>query len=117
MIKIRHTGLVTKNLKKSLNFWCKLIGFKINLKLKEKGRTIDQVLGYKNILVKTLKLRDANNNFLELLYFYNSPKTKKNKIKAYSEGYTHISLTVKNLDSLYKKLRRAKIKFKCLVIK
>ncbi len=111
MIKIRHTGLVTKNLKKSLNFWSKLIGFKVKIKLKEKGTTIDQVLGYKNVLVKTLKLRDSNNNLLELLYFYNSPKVKKNKIKAYSEGYTHISLTVKDLNSLYKKLKKAKIKF------
>ena len=79
MIKIRHTGLVTKNLKKSLNFWSKLIGFKVKIKLKEKGTTIDQVLGYKNVLVKTLKLRDSNNNLLELLYFYNSPKVKKIK--------------------------------------
>jgi hypothetical protein len=111
MIKIRHTGLVTRNLKKSFNFWCKLIGFRVKIKLLEKGRTIDKILGYKNVLVKTFKLKDKNNNLLELLYFCNSPKNKRNSIKAYSEGFTHISLTVKDLSKLYKKLIKAKVTF------
>ena len=111
MIKIRHTGLVTRNLTKSFNFWCKLIGFRVKIKLVEKGRTIDKILGYKDVLVKTFKLKDKNNNLLELLYFCNSPKNKKNRIKAYSEGFTHISLTVKDLNKLYKKLKKAKVKF------
>ena len=29
MIKIRHTGIVTKNLKQSLDFWAKTLGFKV----------------------------------------------------------------------------------------
>jgi catechol 2,3-dioxygenase-like lactoylglutathione lyase family enzyme len=111
MIEIRHTGLVTKNLKKSLKFWCYLLGFKIKSNALEKGKTIDKVLGYKEVLVKTYKLKDKKNNLLELLYFKNSPKIKKNFIKPYSEGYTHISLTVKNINLIYKKLKKFKIKF------
>ena len=111
MIEIRHTGLVTKNLKKSLNFWCNKIGFKIKSFNLEKGKTINSVIDYKNVLVKTYKLKDNNNNLLEILYFYNAPKTKKNNILAYSEGYTHISLTVKNINRVYLKLKKAKVKF------
>ena len=111
MIKIRHTGIVTKNINQSLNFWCKIIGFKIKSSALESGKTIDNVLGYKKVKVKTYKLKDKNNNILEILYFHNSPKINKNKIKTYSEGYTHISLTVKNIKQLYLKLKKAKIKF------
>ena len=111
MIKIRHVGLVTKNLKSSLNFWCKLIGFKVYKDLIEKGETIDKVIGYKNISVRTLKLKDNNENLLELLYFDKSPRQNKNQIKAYSEGYTHISITVKDLKKLYKKLKKSRVKF------
>ena len=32
MIEIRHTGIVTKNLKKSIKFWQKLLKFKIKKK-------------------------------------------------------------------------------------
>ena len=35
--KIRHIGLVVPNLKKSINFWCKKLGFKIYRRLEERG--------------------------------------------------------------------------------
>ena len=47
MINIRHTGIVTNDLKKSLIFWQKIIGFKIVNSLVEKGDLLDKVLGYK----------------------------------------------------------------------
>ena len=70
MIKIRHAGLVTKNLSKSLFFW-----------------------------------------ILELLHFKNSPSEKKKIIKPYTNGFTHISVTVKNIKKSYKILKKMKIKF------
>jgi catechol 2,3-dioxygenase-like lactoylglutathione lyase family enzyme len=111
MIKIRHTGIVTKNLQKSLIFWEKLIGFtQVNSQI-ETGKLIDSVLGYKNVKVKTIKLKDKKKNLIELLYFYNSPNLDKKKISPYTPGYTHISITVKNIQSIYKKLKKYKIQF------
>ena len=108
---IRHTGLVTNNLKKSLIFWTKYLKFKIHKVMDEDGDLIDQIMLYKNVKLKTIKLKDKKNNLLELLYFKNKPKIKINKIKPYSDGFTHISITVKNIDSLYKSLSKKKIKF------
>ena len=106
MIKIRHTGIVTKNIKESLYFWCKTLGFKITKDLIESGNLIDKVLGYKKIKVRTIKLKDTNGNLIELLHFINPPKTKLNKIKPYSNGITHLSITVKNIDLIYRKLKK-----------
>jgi|TARA_B110000914_G_C15429514_1_gene430678 catechol 2,3-dioxygenase-like lactoylglutathione lyase family enzyme len=111
MVKIRHTGIVTKDLKKSLWFWKDQLNFKIKKRSNEKGKTIDSVLGYENVKVKTLKLEDKNKNLIELLFFLNPPKTKKNKILPYSIGITHISVTVNKLEKLYKKLTQKKVKF------
>ena len=108
---IRHTGLVTNNLKKSLVFWTKYLEFKIHKEMDEDGDLINQIMLYNNVRLKTIKLKDKKNNLLELLYFKNKPKIKINKIKPYSNGFTHISITVKNLNSLYKNLIRKKIKF------
>jgi hypothetical protein len=111
MIKIRHTGLVTKNLKSSLVFWIKYLKFKIKKEMNEGGDLIDKIMLYQNVKVKTYKLIDNNKMILELLYFKNSPKTKKNKIKPYTNGFTHISVTVQDLNKLYKFLIKKKIKF------
>ena len=72
---------------------------------------IDKIIGYKNVNVKTLKLADSFGNLIELLYFFNSPKLKKINIKPYTNGYTHISLTVKNIKFIYKILKKKRIVF------
>ena len=111
MIKIRHTGLVTNDLKKSLIFWTKYLKFKIKKEMDESGNLIDKIMLYQDVKVRTYKLVDNNNMLLELLHFKNSPKIKKNKIKPYTNGFTHISVTVKDLGKLYKFLIKKKIKF------
>lgn len=108
---IRHTGLVTTNLKKSLLFWTKYLKFKIHKEMEEEGELIDNIMLYKKVKLKTFKLKDKNDNLLELLYFKNRPKTRLIKIKPYTNGFTHISITVKNLDYLYKILVKKKIVF------
>ena len=80
MIKIRHTGLVTNDIKKSLVFWTKYLKFKIKKKLEEDGDLIDKLMLYQNAKVKTYKLIDNNKMLLELLYFKNAPKIKKIKL-------------------------------------
>ena len=111
MNKIRHTGIVTTNLNKSLIFWNKYLKFKIYKQADEKGKLIDKIMLYKNVKVKTVKLKDSNGSIIEILSFKNSPRIKKNKIKPYSNGITHISITVKNVKKLYKFLINKKIHF------
>ena len=106
MIKIRHTGIVTNNLIKSLNFWKKNFKFKIKKDVNESGKTLDKVLMFKNIKVRTLKLSDSYNNLIELLYFKNPKVSVKKNIKSNSIGITHISITVKNLNKIYKELKK-----------
>ena len=111
MIKIRHTGLVTDNIKKSLEFWTKYLKFRIKKVMDEDGELIDKIMLYRNAKVKSYKLVDSNNFLLELLYFKNSPNIKKNILMPYTNGFTHISVTVKDLNNLYNFLKKKKIKF------
>jgi hypothetical protein len=111
MVKIRHTGIVTKDLKKSLLFWNKYLGFKISKDVNEKGDLIDRIMSYKKVKVRTIKLKDKNGALIEILYFKNSPRIKKNIIKPYTNGITHISITIKNIFILYNFLKKKKIIF------
>ena len=110
MIKIRHTGIVTKDLKKSLYFWNKIFKFKVKKDLNESGKTLDNVLQKKNVKVRTLKLSDDYGNLVELLYFKSPKAIDKNKYFTNSIGITHLSVTVKNINYIYKKNKK-KIKF------
>ena len=109
MVRIRHTGIVSKDLKKSLVFWNKYLGFKIQKDLNEKGSLIDKIMLYKNVRVRTIKMKDNSKNMIELLYFKNSPKITNQIIKPYSNGITHISVTVKNILKIYKHLKKKKL--------
>tara|TARA_B110000003_G_C16282494_1_gene391535 strand:+ start:89 stop:520 length:432 start_codon:yes stop_codon:yes gene_type:complete len=111
MVKIRHTGLVTKDLNRSLLFWNKYLGFKIFKDAKEKGNLIDKIMLYKKVKVRTIKLKDKSGGLIEILYFKNSPRIKRNKIKPYSNGITHISVTIKNIYKLYDFLKKKKVIF------
>ena len=52
MNKIRHTGIVTKDLRKSLLFWNKYLKFKIYKQANENGEIIDRIMLYKNDKIK-----------------------------------------------------------------
>ena len=80
MNKIRHTGIVTKDLRKSLLFWNKYLKFKIYKQANENGEIIDRIMLYKDVKVKTIKLKDSSGMLIELLFFKNSPAIKKIKL-------------------------------------
>tara|TARA_B100000674_G_C37675366_1_gene838969 strand:- start:93 stop:536 length:444 start_codon:yes stop_codon:yes gene_type:complete len=111
MIKIRHTGLVTSDLKKSLIFWNKILKFKVKKRAIENGILIDKIMEYKSVKVETLKLSDDHGCLLELLHFKNPPSKKRNVLKPYSIGFTHISISVKDILKVYKILKKNRIKF------
>jgi hypothetical protein len=88
-----------------------MIGFKIKNKNIEKGELLDKIFFSKKVKVKTIKMADTNNNLIELIYFYNFKKKQTKLTMPFTEGYTHLSITVSNIDKLYKKLKKNNISF------
>ena len=110
---IRHIGLVIKNVNKSLYFWCELLGFKIISDQIESGSSLSKILKIKKVKVRTIKIQDNNKNMLELLYFFNTKKNKFGRslnLKTNHFGFTHLALTVNQIDNLCKLLEKNKIK-------
>jgi catechol-2,3-dioxygenase len=109
---IRHVGLVVSDLEKALEFYQDLLGLHIQGETDESGNFISKMLSSENVKLKTIKL-SANDNStrLELLKISNPEITTVKGTSLLNLGYTHISLTVKNLDELYIKLKNSNIKF------
>ena len=101
MIKnIRHTGIVVRNLEKALKFYEGLGFLMLNREIEE-GPYIEKIVGMKNVIVETVKLKSPCGALLELLQYYSHPSYKNiTRQKSNRLGCSHIALTVKNIDEL-----------------
>ncbi len=102
---IRHVGLVVADLEKSLKFWCDTMGFVVSRQMEESGSHIDAMMGLRNVKVTTAKLAAPDGNLLELLCFHSHPDKPQWAGKPYSTGFTHIALTVQDLDETLRRLK------------
>lgn len=112
---IRHTGIVTNNLSKSLKFYQNLLGFKIKRRMIESGRTTDALTGFKNTKIETVKLVSPDNKSMIELLNYKSPiPNKGNKnYKISRVGISHMAFSVYDLNKIYNKLLKKNIFIKC----
>jgi len=120
MIKnIRHSGIVVKSIGKALHFYVDLLGFEV-----VKNQIVEQHFGERILDIPKTKLvyiklaiqdpnRSSFKSLLELYHFtlpHRIGSINKRIYKSYG-GFNHISMTVADVDALYTKLRKARIKF------
>lgn len=108
---IRHTGLVVADLERALHFWSDVLGFKVVTQMDESGPHIDAMMGLKDVRVTTAKLAAHDGNLIELLHFHSHPDQPRWNGSPYSTGFTHIALTVVDLDKLVSKLTQEGVNF------
>ena len=106
---MRHVGIAVKDAERSIDFYTRILGFKIKKDQVEEGEYIDTFLGIKDVKVRTVKMTLESNSMLELLQFESHP--------GFSEagfitriGCSHIALTVPDANSLYEKLKSENIR-------
>jgi catechol 2,3-dioxygenase-like lactoylglutathione lyase family enzyme len=109
--QIRHTGLVVADLEGALLFWRDLLGFRVEKQMDESGPHIDAMMGLNDVRVTTVKMIAPEGGMIELLHFKSHPDQKKWLGNPYSTGFTHIAMTVSNLDEAYKKLEAVGVVF------
>ena len=97
---IRHTGLVVADLDRALHFWCDVLGFVVERQMDESGPHIDGMMGLHRVRLTTVKLAAPDGNLIELLHFHSHPDKPIWAGEPFSTGFTHIALTVENLDEL-----------------
>ncbi len=108
----RHVGIVTQDLNKSLWFYKKLLGLKIKTRMYEYGATTEKLVNVKNAKINTVKLFNNKNSILiELLHFKNVKKSKNINYNIKRTGCSHFAITVNDIDNIYKRLSKYKIKF------
>ena len=114
MKNVRHVGLVVSNMEEALKFYRDLLGLKIRGATDEYGDFISGLLGRKKVELKTIKLSaDDNTTRIELIEFSNPKSIQNKKTELFNQGFTHVGLTVNNLDEMYGRLKEAGVQFNC----
>ena len=99
MIKaVRHTGVVVRDLEKSIAFY-RTLGFVEDSRATEEGVFIDTVVGLQNTKLEWIKLKAADGYLLELLQYHSHPERKEiEKQKSNQLGCSHLAFTVDNIE-------------------
>ena len=103
-MRIRHTGLVVADLMRMQDFLASVLGFRLIDEVAESGSYIDNMLELDDCQVTTSRLVDSHGNQVELLHFPNHPDQPSWAGRVNSTGFTHIALTVDDIDAVCQKI-------------
>ena len=103
----RHTGLVVRDIERSLSFYRNILGLTLWKREKEEGPFIENVVAIKDVVIEWAKLKTPDGSVVELLQYPAHPEAKDRAENAPSnrQGCSHIAFTVEDIDAVYKKLQ------------
>ena len=116
---IHHTAISTGDIDRLLKFYRDLLGFEVvsDSRWPAGVRVADEITGLKGSAARMIMLRIGEGNLedhIELFQF-SSPKPKPSDPNrpVCDHGYTHICLSVTNVDAEYERLKAGGMKFHC----
>ncbi|HBF36350.1 MAG TPA: glyoxalase [Firmicutes bacterium] len=99
----RHTGLVVRNLEKSLAFYEGVLGFCLWKRMVETGTYIETVVGIPGVVLEWAKLKAPDDSLIELLQYHSHPDpTADCKLQPSNKlGCSHLAFTINHIEELY----------------
>jgi catechol 2,3-dioxygenase-like lactoylglutathione lyase family enzyme len=106
LLKTRHTGLVVRDLERSLAFYRDLLGLSVLKRALESGPYIEELVGIPGARLEWIKLQVKDGSIVELITYLSPPAAPETHGNLPSDrvGCSHIAFTVSNLEVLYIKL-------------
>ena len=105
MLKLRHIGIVVRDLKKSVAFYEDLFELTLFKEMVEEGEYVQKLVGLENASIHWAKLEAKDGTLIELLEYKNSEFTQKDNYVANRLGCSHIAISVADIDIIYEKLQ------------
>lgn len=100
ILNIRHTGLVVRDLQRSIQFY-EALGLKIWRQEKESGPYIDTVVGISGVQIEWAKMKCPDGSLVELLQYQSHPDVQPfSNALANRLGCSHLAFTVDNIEKL-----------------
>ena len=99
----RHTGIICKDISKSLEFYKDYLGLTVIQDFWDDSEYINKITGVSNANVHMIKLKADDGTILELLDYVTHP-TELIEQEVYNVGACHVALQVYDIERAYKEL-------------
>ena len=109
VIGYRHTGIITKNIDKSLEFYRDILGLKVIQDFTDSSEYINTITGIENGSAHFIKLKANDGSVIELLEYPTHPTNPVN-LSIINVGICHVAFQVQSSEDAYNKLIKNKIK-------
>ena len=103
VIGYRHTGIIVKDMAKSLHFYRDILGLLVIQDYYDDSPYINKITGLTNANVHMIKLKAEDGTVTELLEYLNHP-TELIQQEIINVGVCHICYRVKNANDAYRRL-------------
>ena len=103
---VRHTGLVVRDLEKSIAFYHDFFGLELVGRSREEGIYIENLVGMAGVVVEWAKLKAPGGHIVELLQYLSHPfRVPSEEIgQANRLGCSHLAFTVPDIEALFNAL-------------
>ena len=105
VVGYRHTGIITKNITKSLHFYQNILGLEVVQEFDDESDYINKITGLENGKAHFIKLKAQDGTILELLEYPTHP-TEPIDVSIINVGVCHLALRVKDSEYAYKELNK-----------
>jgi glyoxylase I family protein len=109
IIGYRHTGIITSNMEKSVDFYHRILGLEIIQDFTDRSDYINKITNIENGEAHFVKLRGADNFVLELLE-YPTHRTNLHNLSIINTGICHLALQVSSAENMYENLVKENIR-------
>ena len=106
----RHTGIICKDLEKSLEFYKDYLGLEVIQDFWDDSDYINEITGISGANVHMIKLKADDGTVLELLDYVTHP-TDTIKQEVYNVGACHVAFQVHDIEQAYVDLIRKGVNF------
>lgn len=103
---MNHTGIVVRDLEKSVDFYRQGLGLKVVVRRERQGQPISQVVGYENSRIKVALLGNGAGHLVELIQYINPVGPERYSDDRNVMGSTHLAFDVEDIEETYQHLIR-----------
>ena len=110
--KSHHHSFTVSDMDRSLRFYRDLLGLElIQDAMRANLESYDQIVGYKNVDLRIVILREREGDFILELIQYRNPPGKTREMENFYIGASHVCFLVDDIEVEYKRLSAAGVRF------